>query len=69
MIIVVPGFELDSSVHLVGRGERWCIARQLILDSVASSDRFSSLSVAVHTANRLAALRFDFHLYVLAEYN
>ena len=39
-IIVVPGFESDSSVHSVGRGERWCIARQLILarDSVALSD-------------------------------
>lgn len=33
--VVVPGFESDSSVHLVGKGERWCIVRQLILDSVA----------------------------------
>lgn len=59
-IIVVPGFESDSSVHSVGRGERWCIARQLILGTVLRS--FSPLSVAVDTVDRLSCLTIWFPL-------
>ncbi|CAK9830394.1 hypothetical protein ANTRET_LOCUS7575 [Anthophora retusa] len=66
-IVVVPGFGSDSSVHLVGRGERWCIAGQLIPDGDALLDRFSRLSVAVDTANRLVASRTDSSLCVHAQ--